>query len=141
MRCVRASLLLATWLLVGFVAAGARITQSGSMSEAGATASTVADQASSATQAETSSKAETKEYQLSPERYAKAIAYSRAGYSVYFASVLWGIVALILLLKIKAVAKLRDFAERHCKNFCLQAVLFVVPLSLLLAILELPIRV
>jgi STE24 endopeptidase len=141
MRWVRASSLLVTLMAVGMVSTSAGIAQSGSEGGSGTPESTAASQANKATQTETTLKAETKEYQLSPERYAKAIAYSRAGYSVYFASVLWGIVALILLLKSKTVAKLRDFAERHSENFCLQAVLFVIPLSLLLGALELPIRV
>jgi STE24 endopeptidase len=141
MRWVRANLLFATFMAAGLIPASAKIAQRESASEVGAPVSTIAGQASPTTKPETTSKAETKEYQLSPERYAKAIAYSRAGYSVYFVSVLWGIVALILLLESRTVAKLRDFAERHSKNVCLQAVLFVVPLSLLLGVLELPIRV
>jgi len=141
MRWVRTNLLFATFVAAGLIPASAKIAQRESASEVGAPVSTIAGQASPTTKPETTSKAETKEYQLSPERYAKAIAYSRAGYSVYFVSVLWGIVALILLLESRTVAKLRDFAERHSKNVCLQAVLFVVPLSLLLGVLELPIRV
>jgi STE24 endopeptidase len=85
-------------------------------------------------------KPETKEYQLSPERYQKAVAYSRAGYTVYFVSVLWGILALLILLRTRMVTRLRDFAEWRSTSFSWQAVLFVVPLSLVLAILGLPIR-
>jgi STE24 endopeptidase len=141
MGWVRASLLLAALMVVGLIPTWATIAQSGSASSTAAAAqSTAADQANSTTKTEAAPKAETKEYQLSPERYAKAIAYSRAGYSVYFASVVWGIVALILLLQSKMITKLRDLAEKQSKNFCLQAVLFVVPLSLLLGVLELPIR-
>jgi STE24 endopeptidase len=140
MGWVRASLLLAALMVGGWIPAWGRLAQGGSAGAIGTPESTVAAKANSATQTETP-KTETKNYQLSPERYAKAIAYSRAGYSVYFVSVLWGIIALVLLLKSKTVAKLRDFAETQSKNFCLQAVLFVVPLSLLLGALELPIRV
>jgi len=85
-------------------------------------------------------KPETKEYQLSPERYQKAVAYSRSGYTVYFVSVLWGILALVILLRSGVVARLRDFAEQKSTSFRWQAVLFVVPLSLVLAVLDLPIR-
>jgi STE24 endopeptidase len=142
MRWVRASLLLAALMVVSVIPGWARIAQEESASSGARTPeAAAAAQANSTTKAEATPKTETTEYQLSPERYAKAIAYSRTGYSVYFASVLWGIVVLALLLKTKTVAKLRDFAEGQSKNFCLQAVLFVVPLSLLLGVLELPIRI
>lgn len=84
---------------------------------------------------------QTTEYRLTPERYQKAVAYSRAGYSVYFVSVIWGIVALVVLLRSRIVAKLRDFAEQRSQRLWIQAALFVTPLSILLAILELPVRI
>ena len=53
----------------------------------------------------------TDQFRLSRERYEKAIAYSRARYTLHFVSVAWGIVVLIVLLRMQVVAKLRDFAE------------------------------
>ncbi len=97
--------------------------------EASATASTAPTQNSTAT------------YHLSPEKYQKAIAYSRAGYRLYFLSVLWSLVVLLFLLRSGLIAKLRSFAESRTSSRSLQAVLFVPPLFALLALLHLPIRV
>jgi STE24 endopeptidase len=137
----RVGLLVGTLLCVMLIPACAKGSQGEPASSMKATTVAKADQSDSSTNTGKSPKVETKEYQLSPERRAKAIAYSRAGYSVYFVSVLWGIVVLLLLLKSKTVAKLRDFAEKSSKRFWLQAVLFVAPLSLLLSVLDLPIRI
>ena len=97
--------------------------------EASATASTAPTQNSTAT------------YHLSPEKYQKAIAYSRAGYRLYFLSVLWSFAVLLFLLRSGFIAKLRSFAESRTSSRSLQAVLFVPPLFALLALLHLPIRV
>jgi STE24 endopeptidase len=140
MAWVRVALLSVSLLAAGLIPTGAKVAQGGSAIGAEATTATVAGQADSAAKTGKTQKVETKEYQLSPERYAKAIAYSRAGYLIYFVSVFWEIAALVLLLSSRAVAKLRDFAEEKSKSFWLQAVLFVAPLSLLLALLNLPIR-
>ncbi len=45
-------------------------------------------------------------YHLSPEKYQKAIAYSRAGYRLYFLSVLWSFAVLLSLLRSGLIAKL-----------------------------------
>jgi STE24 endopeptidase len=141
MRWSRASLLIGIFLWVVLIPACAKSSQDVPASSMEAATATKAAQSDSSTTTEKNQKTETKEYQLSPERRAKAIVYSRAGYSVYFVSVVWSIVALILLLKSKTVARLRDSAEKISKRFWLQAVLFVAPLSLLLSVLDLPIRI
>jgi len=82
----------------------------------------------------------TDQYRLSRERYEKAVAYSRTGYVLYFVSVAWGIVVLVVLLKRGVVARLRDFAEARSKKRLWQAVIFVPGLMLLRAVLQLPIR-
>src|ERR1700676_336446 len=64
-------------------------------------------------------------YQLSPEKYQKAVAYSRAGYTLYFVSVGWGFLALLLLLRWGVIARLRDVAERVSSKVYLQAFVFV----------------
>lgn len=81
----------------------------------------------------------TDQFRLSRERYEKAVAYSRAGYTLHFISVAWGIVVLVVLLKMGVVGKLRDFAEAKSGNRFGQALIFVPGLSLLLAVLHLPI--
>jgi STE24 endopeptidase len=78
-------------------------------------------------------------YQLSDEKYQKAVAYSRAGYTLYFVSVAWGFLVLLLLLRFGVIAKLRDFAERVSSKVYFQAFIFVPALLLLLDLFHLPI--
>ena len=80
-------------------------------------------------------------YHLSPEKYQKAVAYSRAGYRLYFLSVFWNLAIILFLLRSGFIAKLRDFAESRSPSHFLQAVLIVPTLFALLALLHLPIRV
>jgi STE24 endopeptidase len=77
-------------------------------------------------------------YQLSDEKYQKAVAYSRAGYTLYFVSVAWGFLVLLLLLRFGVIAKLRDFAERVSSKIYFQAFIFVPALLLLLDLFHLP---
>jgi STE24 endopeptidase len=79
-------------------------------------------------------------YHLSPEKYQKAIAYSRAGYRLYFLSVFWNLAIILFLLRSGFFAKLRSFAESRSRSHSLQAALFVPALFALLALLNLPIR-
>jgi len=88
----------------------------------------------------TSTQNSTTTYHLSPEKYQKAIAYSRAGYRLYFLSVFWNLVVILFLLRSGFFAKLRDFAEARASRRPLQAVIFVPVLFTLLALLHLPIR-
>ncbi len=80
-------------------------------------------------------------YHLSPEKYEKAVAYSRAGYRLYFVSVLWNLVILLVLLRSRFFARLRDFAELHVNHRFLQAALIIPCVFAALAFLNLPIRV
>jgi STE24 endopeptidase len=86
-------------------------------------------------------KTSTDRFRLSKERYDKAVAYSKAGYTLYFVSVAWGVAMLVLLLRQKVVARLRDFAEAKSAKRMRQSLIFVPGLILLLAVLNLPIRV
>jgi STE24 endopeptidase len=81
----------------------------------------------------------TTSYHLSAEKYRKAVAYSRAGYRLYFLSVFWNLAVILFLLRSGCIAKLRDFAESRTPGHSLEAVLFVPPLFVLLALLHLPI--
>jgi STE24 endopeptidase len=83
----------------------------------------------------------TSTYHLSPEKYQKAITYSRAGYRLYFLSVFWNLAIILFLLRSRFFARLRDFAERRSRNHALQAAIFVPALFALLGLLHLPIRV
>jgi Zn-dependent protease with chaperone function len=80
-------------------------------------------------------------YRLSPERYEQAVSLARKEYTLYFVSVAWGIVILVLLLWTGGVAKLRDAAERASGNRWVQGLVFVPGLMLLLAMMHLPISV
>jgi Zn-dependent protease with chaperone function len=98
-------------------------------------------QGASATASTNSAQNSTTTYHLSPEKYQKAIAYSRAGYRLYFLSVLWSFAVILFLLRSGFFAKLRNFAESRSRNHALQAVFLVPALFALLALLHLPISV
>jgi Zn-dependent protease with chaperone function len=89
----------------------------------------------------TPSGTETERYTLSHERYEKAIAYSRAGYALYFLYSIVGFVALALALRYGLVARLRDFAQRTTENRLLQGLLFVPLVLALLDLAELPVSI
>jgi len=55
---------------------------------------------------------QTEQYTLSEDRYEKAVAYSRAGYALYFVSYFLSFAVLLLFLRFGVAAKFRDFAER-----------------------------
>jgi len=80
-------------------------------------------------------------YTLSHDRYEKAVAYSRAGYTLYFLSVLIGFVVLILALRWGFVARIRDFAQRTTENRFLQGLIFIPILALVLDFADLPVHV
>ena len=86
-------------------------------------------------------KAQTGEFHLSREKYQKAVAYSRAAYTLYFVSVAWGIVVLVLLLNTRLVARWRYLVEGVSGNWIVQGLIFVPSLFVFLGVTELPIRV
>ena len=96
---------------------------------------------SEAHQTAEATKQNTDQFRLSRERYEKAVAYSRAGYALHFVAVAWGIVVLVVLLRQKVVARLRNFAEARSAKRVWQSLVFVPGLILLLALLDLPIGV
>ena len=86
----------------------------------------------------TGAKSETDQYTLSHERYEKAVAYSRAGYAVYFVWVGVGLVVAWLFLRLGVAAKIRDFAERKTEHRALQGLIFIPSLIVGVEIFELP---
>jgi Zn-dependent protease with chaperone function len=82
----------------------------------------------------------TEQYTLSEDRYEKAVAYSRAGYTLYFVSYFVSLAVLLLLLRQGVAAKFRDFAERVTGRRWLQAFVFVPMLLLTCDICDLPVR-
>jgi STE24 endopeptidase len=83
----------------------------------------------------------TEQYTLSPERYNRAIAYSRARYVLYFVSYGLIVLVLILFLRLGVSAKLRNFAERISGNWVLQGLVFVPLLIMALDGFDLPVRI
>jgi STE24 endopeptidase len=82
----------------------------------------------------------TEQYTLSEDRYEKAVAYSRAGYTLYFVSYFVSVAVLLLLLRLGVAAKFRDIAERATGRRWLQAFVFVPLLIFTSDIFDLPVR-
>src|SRR5437588_7115674 len=82
----------------------------------------------------------TEQYTLSHEKYKKAVAYSRAGYTLYFLSYLLGVVFLFLILRLGIAARLREIAENASAKRWIQGLVFVPLLLLLVDVLGLPVR-
>src|SRR5215470_7817368 len=89
----------------------------------------------------TNAKTETEQYTLSHERYEKAVAYSRASYTLYFIWVFLGMVVVWLFLRFGIAARIRDFAERLTENRFLQGLIFIPILLIAAEILELPVSI
>src|SRR5215472_2704486 len=89
----------------------------------------------------TNEQMKTEQYTLSHERYKKAVAYSRAEYTLYFASYLLGGIFLFLILRLGIAARLRDLAEGASENRWVQGLVFVPLLRLLVGVLGLPVRI
>src|SRR5262245_856464 len=79
-------------------------------------------------------------YTLSHERYEKAVAYSRAGYTLYFLSVFVGFAMLLIVLWSGLAGRLRDYAQRKTENRFLQGLIFIPLLVLLLRLADLPVH-
>lgn len=80
-------------------------------------------------------------YRLSPEKYEKAVAYSRAGYRLYFISAFWNIAVILLLLRFGFFRAVRDFAVSRTAKRRRQATILVLGVFGALALLDLPIRI
>ena len=89
----------------------------------------------------TQAKSETERYTLSHERYEKAIAYSRAGYTLYFVSYFLNIAVLFFILFSGTAARLRDLAIRRSDNRFVQGLFFIPLLMLVADVLELPVSI
>lgn len=83
----------------------------------------------------------TAQYTLSHDRYVKAVAYSRAGYTLYFVSVFASCLCLLLLLQFGIVAKLRNFTESVSDKRWVQGLVFVPLLFILVDLADLPVSI
>src|SRR2546427_10638760 len=91
-----------------------------------------------ASTSKTAEQARTEQYTLSHDRQAKAVAYSRAGYTLYFVSYFLGGLYLFLILRLGWAAKFRDMAENASDKKWIQGLVFVPRLFLTLYVLTLP---
>jgi Zn-dependent protease with chaperone function len=89
----------------------------------------------------TASRPETAQYTLSHDRYEKAIAFSRASYSLYFVSHITALAFLILFLWLGVAAKFRDISEAVSDRKWAQGLVFIPLLFLTLDILHLPLNI
>lgn len=79
-----------------------------------------------------------KGYTLSPEKYEKAIAFSRARYRLYFINFGYGLGLLVLILRLRVAPRFRDWAERASGRRIGQVVVFTPLLLLTLGVLGMP---
>ena len=93
-----------------------------------------------ASTSKTAVQARTEQYTLSHDRQAKAMAYSRAGYTLYFVSYFLGGLYLFLILRLGWAAKFRDIAENASDKKWIQGLVFVPLLFLTIDVLKLPVH-
>jgi STE24 endopeptidase len=82
----------------------------------------------------------TEQYALSHERYEKAVAYSKAGYTLYFVSYALSGIVLFLMLRLGVAAKFRDIAENLSDKRWVQAFVFVPLLFVTINLFKFPLR-
>jgi Zn-dependent protease with chaperone function len=95
---------------------------------------------SAPSESKTREQTKTEQYTLSHERQEKAIAYSRAGYTLYFLSYFLGGLFLFLILRLGWAAKFRDIAETFSDRKWVQGLVFVPLLFLTIGVLDLPVH-
>ncbi len=93
-------------------------------------------QTASSTQAEKGTAPE--RYTLTPEQRARAVAYSRLRYSLYFIGVCWALVLYFLLWWTGAARRFRSLARRATRRFILQCLLFFTLFTVVFALFEWP---
>ena len=80
-------------------------------------------------------------YTLPPDKYEKAVAFSRAKYRLYFVDSAYGILVLILLVSLRVGPTDRDWAERISHRRFVQAWIFAPLFLLALGVLGSPIEI
>jgi Zn-dependent protease with chaperone function len=81
------------------------------------------------------------EYSLPPDKLAKAEALYETRTVLYLFGMVFGIVVLWALLKLRVAPAFRDLAERAGKNRFVQALVFVPLLMFLIAVISLPLDI
>jgi Zn-dependent protease with chaperone function len=77
-------------------------------------------------------------YTLSPEKYEKAIAYSRATYRLHFLGAAYSLILLLIIISLRIAPAFRDRAERVSRRRFVQAVVFVPALLIIFDLLKSP---
>jgi STE24 endopeptidase len=127
----------ASWLFLCFVIATSAAAQSTPATEA----STPAIQTQQLKAHPQPQELKVTEYSLPPDKLAKAEALYTTRTVLYLFGMVFGIVVLCVLLKLRVGPVLRDLAERASKNSFAQTLIFVPLLTLLIAIISLPIDI
>lgn len=81
------------------------------------------------------------QYSLPPDKLAKAAALYKTQTVLYLFGLVFGIVVLWVLLKLRVAPAFRDLAERIGKNAFLQTLIFVPLFTFLMAIISVPVDV
>ena len=81
------------------------------------------------------------EYRLPPDKLAKAEALYKTTTVLYLFGMGYGIVVLWVILRLRVAPSFRDLAERASKNSFVQALIFAPLLTLLIAIISLPVDI
>jgi STE24 endopeptidase len=140
----RFMLILCAWLCCAAVARGSAGPRPSAHPETLAVAQASPEQAgspqSTPSESKTQEQTRTEQYTLSHERQEKAIAYSRAGYTLYFLSYFLGGLFLFLILRLGWAAKFRDIAENISEHKWVQGLVFVPLLFLTVDVLDLPVH-
>ena len=82
-----------------------------------------------------------KSYSLPPEKYEKAVSYSRAQYRLHFIGTAYSLLILLFILSRRIAPAFRDWAERVSRRRFIQALVFVPLLLLVLDIFKLPLDI
>jgi len=82
-----------------------------------------------------------KSYSLPPEKYEKAVSYSRAQYRLHFIGTAYSLLILLFILSRRIAPAFRDWAERASRRRFIQALVFVPLLLLVLDIFKLPLDI
>src|SRR5580692_381095 len=77
-------------------------------------------------------------YTLSPAQYARAVAYSRGEYWIYFLTTAYALLVLCAMIKWQLAPRLRDWAERNSRRAWVQFLLYAPTLLFVFAVLLLP---
>ena len=81
------------------------------------------------------------EYRLPPDKLAKAEALYKTRTVLYLFGLVFGVLVLWVMLKLRVAPAFRDLAEHATKNSFMQALIFVPLLMLLIAVISLPIDI